>query len=69
LLIAPVRMPVVVLVAVLGLGFALFGLLGRINGSNTPCGCFGASGRSRSWTTPRMGCCRHRRVRFCCPCT
>ncbi|WP_336214189.1 MauE/DoxX family redox-associated membrane protein [Nonomuraea sp. LPB2021202275-12-8] len=56
LLLAPTRMAAALLATLLGAGFAAFGLLGKLRGSSTPCGCFGASDRQPlGWTNVALG--------------
>ncbi|GAA2408934.1 MauE/DoxX family redox-associated membrane protein [Nonomuraea africana] len=56
LLIAPARMAAAFLSALLGVGFAAFGLLGTMRGSSAPCGCFGASNKQPlGWTNVALG--------------
>ncbi len=56
LLVAPARMAAALVTALLGVGFAAFGLLGKLRGSSTPCGCFGASDKQPlGWTNVALG--------------
>jgi hypothetical protein len=53
---SPLRVPAAVVIALLGTGFALLGLLGIARHSETPCGCFGTSGkRPLGWSNVLLG--------------
>lgn len=52
----PVRMPAAAVASLLGVGFALFGVLGLLRGGGSPCGCFGASSQEPlGWTNVVLG--------------
>jgi methylamine utilization protein MauE len=52
----PVRMPAAAAVSLLGVSFVALGLLGIARHSETPCGCFGASGRRPlGWSNAALG--------------